>query len=176
MRATAISDTTTELTGDATAIGTGTLAVTVVAAPASGLTGSTLAAGVTASSLTSIGTLVAGAVPASLVTSGTFGTGPYTFPGGISRPIRTANTTTNVTTSDHTILGNAAGGAMTANLPTAASASGHQFTIKKIDSSANAVTIDGDGSETIDGATTVAITLQWESVTVQSNGTAWYIL
>ena len=51
-----------------------------VIAPASTLTGTTLAANVVTSSLTTIGTLVAGAVPASLVTAGTFGAGAYTFP------------------------------------------------------------------------------------------------
>jgi hypothetical protein len=37
-------------------------------------------------------------------------------------------------------------------LPTAASSTGKVFYIKKIDSSANSVIIDGAGAETIDGA------------------------
>lgn len=51
-----------------------------IAAPAGALTGTTLAANVVTSSLTTIGTLIAGAVPASLVTAGTFGAGAYVMP------------------------------------------------------------------------------------------------
>lgn len=57
----------------------------------------------------------------------------------------------------------ASGGAMTVNLP-AAIGNGRLVTIKKIDSSGNAVTIDGSGSETIDGATTYALAAQYNSV------------
>lgn len=58
---------------------------------------------------------------------------------------------------------NAVGGAMTVNLP-AAIGNGRLVTIKKIDSSGNAVTIDGSGSETIDGATTYTLAAQWDVV------------
>lgn len=54
----------------------------VASAPAGTLTGTTLAAGVVTSSLTTIGTLVSGAVPASLVTAGTFGAGAYKIDAG----------------------------------------------------------------------------------------------
>lgn len=95
----------------------------------------------------------------------------------LQRPIVTKTTTYSVSAlTDYTILCDASGGSLSINLPTAADAKWQEYNIKKIDSSANTVTIDGSGSETIDGATTAVITLQWESVTVQSNGTAWYIL
>ena len=58
---------------------------------------------------------------------------------------------------------NAVGGAMTVNLP-AAIGKGRLVTIKKIDSSANAVTIDGSGSETIDDATTLVLLNQYDAV------------
>lgn len=58
---------------------------------------------------------------------------------------------------------NAVGGAMTVNLP-AAIGKGRLVTIKKIDSSANAVTIDGNSSETIDGATTYSLAAQYDVV------------
>lgn len=58
---------------------------------------------------------------------------------------------------------NAVGGAMTINLP-AAIGKGRLVTIKKIDSSANAVTIDGNSSETIDGATTYSLAAQYDVV------------
>jgi len=46
-------------------------------------------------------------------------------------------------------------------------------TIKKTDASANAVTVDGNGAETIDGSTTVSLAAQWDFITVVSNGTNW---
>lgn len=67
-------------------------------------------------------------------------------------------------------------GAMTANLPTAAGITGRVYTVKKIDASANAVTLDGDGTETIDGAATFALATQWKSVTIISTGTNWEII
>lgn len=77
---------------------------------------------------------------------------------------------------DKIILGNATGGPFTVTLPPAAQYEGKQFIIKKTDASANAVTIDGNGSETIDGALTVALSTQYESRTVVSNGSNWSII
>jgi hypothetical protein len=75
-----------------------------------------------------------------------------------------------------TILVDATGGNRTITLPTAASQPGMILHIKKIDASGNSVTIDGNGSETIDGATTKATTTQYAGWTIQSDGSAWYIL
>ena len=38
------------------------------------------------------------------------------------------------------------------------------------------ITIDGNGSQTIDGTLTYALTNQWDSITLVSNGTGWFIL
>lgn len=70
----------------------------------------------------------------------------------------------------------ATGGPVTVALPAASSAANREITVKKIDASANAVTLDGDGAETIDGTATQPLATQWESLTVKSNGTAWLIL
>jgi hypothetical protein len=70
----------------------------------------------------------------------------------------------------------ASGGAKTITLPTAASAKFRVYTIKKIDSSGNAVTVDAAGAETIDGALTKVLAAQWEKVTVESTGTSWLII
>jgi len=109
-------------------------------------------------------------------TAGTPGTWkPF---GPIVQVVPTLTTTATLTTaSASTQLANATSAAFTVNLPTAASAAGlPPFNIKKIDSSANAVTIDPNGAETIDGAATLALTVQWQSAQIQSNGTAWYVL
>lgn len=66
--------------------------------------------------------------------------------------------------------------AFTITLPTAASISGRIYTIKKIDSSGNAVTIGTTSSQTIDGSTTYALSSQYKYVTVVSNGTNWLII
>ena len=71
-------------------------------------------------------------------------------------------------------------GNVTVNLPTAASAFdnglGRIYHIKKIDADADTVTVDGNGSETIDGGTTAVLTIQFESITIQSDGSNWHIL
>jgi hypothetical protein len=50
------------------------------------------------------------------------------------------------------------------------------YHIKKIDSGAGNVIIDGNASETIDGATTYTLTTQYESVTIVSDGATWWIV
>ena len=50
------------------------------------------------------------------------------------------------------------------------------ITVKKIDSSVNAVTIDPNSSETIDGAATVALAGQYDAITAVSDGTNWIIV
>ena len=53
---------------------------------------------------------------------------------------------------------------------------GQTYHIKKIDSSANTVTANPAGSDTIDGDLTKVITSQWDSLMVVSDSTAWYII
>lgn len=97
--------------------------------------------------------------------------------GALSRPSRTITTNQTATIeTDSVILCDATGGAITVTLPAAASSTGYQFDIKKIDASANAITIDGNGAETIDDAATATITTQYENVTVYCDGTEWWIL
>jgi hypothetical protein len=80
------------------------------------------------------------------------------------------------TASDHTIICNATSGSFTVTLPTAASHTGRIYHIKKIDSSGNIVTVDGNSSETIDDGATAILTVQYESISIQSDGTEWWIL
>lgn len=89
-------------------------------------------------------------------------------------PIKTSAYT--LTEDDNTIEANATGGAFTIGLPPAAQSAGRDWTVIKIDASANAVTIDGNGAETINGALTHALTTQWQSATYRSNGTSWRIV
>lgn len=84
---------------------------------------------------------------------------------------------------DYTVLGtdglvlvNADVDSLVLTLPSTASNSGKLYYIKKIDSSNNTVTIDGAGTELIDDAETAVLTVQYESVTLVSDGTAWWIV
>jgi len=88
-----------------------------------------------------------------------------------------SSTPYNVTaTTGHSIyLVDATGGAITINLPTAVSNTA-RIDIKKIDSSVNAVTIDGDGGETIDGELTAVASLQYENITHISDNTNWMVI
>lgn len=88
---------------------------------------------------------------------------------------RTVTTTATITVLDTTVLGDATSAAFSVNLPSAASVPDAVFTIKKIDASANAVTVDADGTDLIDGAGTYPLAAQWQSITVQSDGADWYI-
>jgi len=74
---------------------------------------------------------------------------------------------------DAVIRCDASAGAFTVSLPTASGIKGKAYLIKKVDSSANAVTIDPYGTETIDGAATVTLASQYDSVIVVSDGTNW---
>lgn len=81
--------------------------------------------------------------------------------------------------TDDLILVDSSGGAFTLTLPAAASNTGKVFMIKKTDSTfatANAVTVDGNASETIDGSLTRTLNTQHEEYSIVSDGTNWRIL
>lgn len=75
----------------------------------------------------------------------------------------------------NTILMTTAGTDRTVTLPTAADNANRQITIKKVDSGTGSVTIDGEGAETIDGATTIEFFNQYNFITVNCDGTSWHI-
>ena len=75
-----------------------------------------------------------------------------------------------------TVLADATGGAFAVTLPPAAELPGWPFRVKKVDASANAVTVTASGTDLIDGAATYALAVQYQSVTIQSTGTGWVIL
>src|SRR4030067_109377 len=77
------------------------------------------------------------------------------------------------TLNDDAILANATAGAVTVSLPTAVGNTGKKFVIKKIDSSAHTVTVDPNGSETIDGQATAGILAQDNAIICQSDGGNW---
>ena len=70
----------------------------------------------------------------------------------------------------------ASSAAVTITLPTAADNEGRVLHIKKIDSSANNVTVDGEGSETIDDQTTQTISAQYDDMRIVCDSNEWWIL
>lgn len=46
----------------------------------------------------------------------------------------------------------------------------------KVDSSANAVTIDPSGSETVNGSSTYVLSNQWDAVGIVSDGSNWFVV
>lgn len=95
---------------------------------------------------------------------------------GYGNRISTKTGNYTITSEDYTILCDTTSGAIVVSLLAASSVSGHIYNIKKIDAGANSVTISANGSNTIDGNATKVITTPFVSITIQSNGTNWYIL
>lgn len=69
--------------------------------------------------------------------------------------------------SGDTVLADATSGAFAVTLPTATA--GAKVTVKKIDSSGNAVTLTG----TVDGASNPTLSNQWEAAELVGNGSTW---
>lgn len=91
--------------------------------------------------------------------------------------VRTVTTTpVTLDRDDRTVDVDASGGNRLVNLPTAASARYHTYKVRKLDASANTVTVDPAGAETINGASTFVLSNQFDAIIFQSNGTTWIIL
>lgn len=99
--------------------------------------------------------------------------------GGERTAIAAKTTTYTVTVNDHTLLGDATSASFDMDLPAAATCAGQIFVFKKTDASGNTVNIDPNGSEVIEGGgagTSYNLTLQYEAVTIQSDGAKWWII
>ena len=89
--------------------------------------------------------------------------------------IISVSSTYTATDLDFTILADASSGALTVTLPDAAVVEGKILAVKKTDSSGAAVTVDGNGSQTIDGGTQ-GLASQYDSLLIQSDGSNWHVL
>lgn len=88
--------------------------------------------------------------------------------------LNTYSTTQLLSSSNGYVLCDATSSPFTVTLPAATARK--RLHIKKIDSSANAVTISPSGLDTIEGLTFVTLPTQYKSYTLYSNGTStWYI-
>ena len=98
--------------------------------------------------------------------------------GSFALPVVTKTTTYTATEADCVIFGDATGGSFTITLPTAVGITGRLYYLKKTApiSPASTVTVDASGTETIDGALTQVLNIQFESITIVSDGANWLIL
>ena len=94
----------------------------------------------------------------------------------VNRAIVSKTSAYTLTANDSVILADSTGAAFTLTLPAVAGTSGTVYTVLRVNAGANNVTIDGNASETINGATTYVLTAQWQAVEIISNGTAWYAI
>ena len=96
--------------------------------------------------------------------------------GSMAAAITSVSSNTTLNTTHFTVTVDASAGNRVITLPAAAGCMGRIYNVKKIDASVNTVTVDGDGAETIDDAANTVLAAQYESVTVQSDGTEWWII
>jgi hypothetical protein len=102
----------------------------------------------------------------------------FRFERGLRQAVSVVSTTTTLDSSYIVVLCNAAAGGFTLNLPNATSGGESRvYEIIKTDSTANAVVLDPNGSQTINGASTFSLTTPKESVLIvgDPNSASWYI-
>jgi hypothetical protein len=98
--------------------------------------------------------------------------------GSVATAIEIITTTSDTLDETHHVVlvdDDTAGSTVTITLPAASGLEGREYNIKKLGSTANVI-VDGNGAETIDGATTATLTTQYESITVVCDGTSWWII
>lgn len=88
---------------------------------------------------------------------------------------KTSNYTVVAADRNTTILVDATSGNITITLlPAATATDGFRVAVKKIDATANTVTIDGNASETIDGSLTQVLALQYDFLPLVTNASNWF--
>ena len=93
----------------------------------------------------------------------------------LSNVVTWTNTAYAVNNNNATILVNYPAEPFGVVLPSANTVVGQQYQIKKIDNSSNAVTVSTTSSQTIDGNLTYTLATIYKSVTLQSDGSNYYI-
>jgi len=101
-------------------------------------------------------------------------TGTLALVGVAAFASKTANYT--ATSSDEVLTCDATSATITITLPTAVGITGKKYVIKRIDAHVtNEVIVDPNSTQTIDGATTLDIINQYDSVDIVSDGANWVI-
>lgn len=90
----------------------------------------------------------------------------------VAPTLRNINTTDTFSSPNETL--NCTSGTFTVNLPTAVGIQGTIYRL--VNSGTGVITLDANGTETINGSETIEITMQYVSRTVQSDGSNWIII
>lgn len=96
---------------------------------------------------------------------------------GRSHAIVSKTSAYTATAQDEIIICNASSSPFTITLPKISDVpTGLCYNIKKIDSSTNAITINPDGTETIDDSLNFSLSGQYDAVTIISDGSEWWVI
>lgn len=111
------------------------------------------------------------------VAEGTKGTSTFQVTGSIATNITKVTTSYTVNAGDNTVLADASGSALTITLPAPGTIAGRIYTIKKVGNGGidKEVTISTTGG-TIDGSSNYIIYNDWTFVTLQTDGSDWYVI
>lgn len=97
--------------------------------------------------------------------------------GSIAMAIKTVTASYTATAADNTILANTSSSSITLTLPAPSAFSGRIYTIKKIGNGGiDRELVITPSSGTIDGGSSYTIYNDWTYVTLQTNGTDWFII
>lgn len=90
--------------------------------------------------------------------------------GSLATAIAGVSTDVTLDATRHTVLCDASGASRTISLPSPNSAVGRVYVVKKVDSTANPCSVAG----TIDGGSSLTLSIQYTFVRVQSDGNQWW--
>lgn len=97
--------------------------------------------------------------------------------GSVAAGVDAISATTTLDSSHHTAFVTTGSNTITLTLPAASTAPGRRYEIKKVDSDSGTVSIVRSGSDLIDGQTAQTLTVQYESVSLVSDGvSSWFIV
>ncbi|WP_106531117.1 hypothetical protein [Chitinophaga niastensis] len=111
------------------------------------------------------------------VAEGTKSNSTFQVNGSMATNLTKVTSSYTVTVADNTVLADATGGALTITLPSPTNIPGRIYTVKKIGNGGidKEVTISAAGG-TIDGSTNYIIYNDWTFVTLQTDGTDWFVI
>lgn len=101
--------------------------------------------------------------------------GNLSISGALNLPVTTVSANTTLNATNYTVLVNSSG-SIIITLPLANSSKGRIYVIKKVITTGGTVTILRQGTDTIDGVASQAISTLWAKIIVQSDGANWYII
>jgi hypothetical protein len=88
----------------------------------------------------------------------------------------TKTTAYTLTTTDETVIVDATSASVNITLPSASANPGQLYTIVKKDATTNSVNLVASGGALVNGTASYALTTQYAQISVQSDGTNWYIV